>query len=128
MRHHMAPLEIEVRRPARDAVRARNRSRLHGVTRLRIPAPTPWSRASRATTIGAKAVAALLVVSGAALVPMMPLPATVLCFTGALLILDLTGFAPLAVPARRHCKVIDLARARRARVRPQCPRPSTSRT
>lgn len=90
---------------------------LHGVTRLRIPAPTTLSRAPRATTIGANVVAAVLVVIGAALAPKMPVPATVLCFTGALLILDLTGFLPIAVPARSRCKVIDLARARRARMR-----------
>jgi hypothetical protein len=117
MRQHMAPVEIEFRRSVHAAVRVPNRSRLHGVTRLRIPAPTTPSRAPRATTIGANVVAAVLVVIGAALAPKMPVPATVLCFTGALLILDLTGFLPIAVPARSRCKVIDLARARRARMR-----------
>jgi hypothetical protein len=117
MRPHAAPQEIELRRSARAAVRVPNRSRSHRVTRLRIPAPTARSRASRATTIGANVVAAVLIVIGAVLAPNMPLPATLLCFTGALLLLDLTGFFPLAVPARSRCKVIDLARARRARMR-----------
>lgn len=59
----------------------------------------------------ANVVAAVLVVIGAALAPKMPVPATALCLTGALLILDLTGFPPVAVPVRSRCKVIDLARA-----------------
>lgn len=117
MRQHLAPVEIEVRRSVRVAVRVPNRSRLHGVTRLRTSAPTMPPRASRAMTIGATVVAAVLVVIGAALAPKMPVSATVLCFTGMLLILDLAGFLPIAVPARSRCKVVNLAHAHAARMR-----------
>lgn len=129
MRQHVVPLEMELRRPARGGMRARDRSRLHGVTRLPFPGPTRESGVPRAAAIGANAAAAFLVGIGATLVANLFVPAAVLCFIGALLILNLSGTASLAAPVRRRCEVIDLARARRGRIRrPQCPRPSTSHT
>lgn len=117
MRRHSAPAEIEFRRSPRSALRAPNRSGLHGVTRLAIPPRPTRSRAARALTIGANVIAAILVAIGAVVAPSIPLPGTVLCITGALLIFDVTGFFRVAMPARGRCEVVDLARARRSRTR-----------
>jgi hypothetical protein len=95
-----------------------------------VPLPLPAARqapalAGRPVALAAQAIAAALILIGAALAGTVPFPATVLIATGVLLLLDLAGGLQALVAHRRgtrrqpraRARVVDLATVRRARSR-----------